>query len=242
MEFLNLEFMPAEIEKWLADYSSKEVTLLTALQNLFELETVPRAERASRARLKLSGIPEKKLLEDFDISWPSSGMNSKLLAELSSLAFIERRENIVFMGPSGIGKTHLILALGYKACMNGYSAYYLSSMDAVEVLAKAQAQNKLKKKLRWMEKPGVLLIDEIGYEHLTKTQSTLLFQLINSRYEKGSIILTTNKTFTEWEEIMGNKAIAAATLDRLLHHAQVVNLKGKSYRMKNRMTLDKTGL
>ena len=143
------------------------------------------------------------------------------------------------MGPSGLGKTHIMNALGHEACMRGYMAYYVSCQDLMEKLVRAKQQNRLSRKIKSLCKPRLLLVDEIGYQNLNKEESPLFFQLVAERYEKGSMIITTNKAFGLWGELMGENAIATATLDRLLHHAQVIILKGESYRLKKRI---KSGL
>lgn len=237
MEDLGLTSMAASFESYLGHPSRHDQPLLEAIADLLETEIIPRAERKARTRLKLSGIPQEKGLEDFDLEWLKGGLTPKTFSELSSLAFIDRKENVVLMGPSGLGKTHLLLALGAKACRNGYTSYYVTAMDVLERLAKAREQGKLKSKLRWFCKPHVLLMDEVGYENLSSEQATLFFQLINARYEVGSIIMTTNKPFGKWGEIMTDDAVATATLDRLLHHVQIVSLQGDSYRMKDRMKM-----
>ena len=191
----------------------------------------------ARTRLKVSGIPQHKRLEDFDLDWLKGGLTQKKFNELSTLSFIERKENIILLGPSGLGKTHLLLALGHKACLSGFTAYYISCVDLLERLSKAREQGRLKRKLQWFSKPHVLLIDEVGYENLTPEQATLFFQLVNTRYENGSIILTYNRNFGRWGEIMSDDAVATATLDRLLHHAHVLSLEGDSYRMKDRLKI-----
>ena len=235
MEELGLLFMAAGFESYLAEKSRDDVPLVDAIADLIELEYIPRKERMAKTRLKVSGLPQVKRLEEFDLSWPKGGLTEKKFQELSALSFIARKENVILMGPSGIGKTHLMIALAYKACMTGYTAYYLSCMDLIEVLVRARTMNRLKRKLQWMKKPHVLVIDEVGYENLNPEQATLFFQLINARYEQGSIIITTNKPFSKWGEMMSDDAVATATLDRLLHHAHVVSLKGDSYRMKERI-------
>lgn len=235
MSKLGLDFMAANLESFLSEKAMTEKPLIESISDLLDVEYYPRKERMSRTRLKVSGIPQIKHLEDFDRNWLKGGLTQKQFAELSSLSFVDRKENVIFMGPSGLGKSHLLLALGYKACMSGYTAYYLSCMDAIEVLARAKELSKLKRKLQWFRKPNVLLIDEVGYENLQPEQATLFFQLINTRYEHASIIMTTNKIFGKWGEIMGDDAVATATLDRLLHHSHVFSLKGDSFRMKNRL-------
>lgn len=235
MEELGLGFMAAGFESYLADASRENKTLKDAINDLLELEYIPRKERMAKTRLKVSGIPQIKRLEDFELSWLKGGLTERKFKELSSLTFIDRKENLILMGPSGLGKTHIMLSLAYKACMTGHTAYYITCMDLIEGLVRARSMNKLKRKLSWYRKPHLLVVDEVGYENLTQEQATLFFQLVNIRYEQGSIIITTNKPFSRWGEMMSDDAIATATLDRLLHHAHVISLKGDSYRMKDRL-------
>ena len=150
-----------------------------------------------------------------------------------------KKTHAMLLGASGLGKTHLMSALAYEACVKGYTAYFVSSTNLIESLSHARMQNKLQRKLTWLKKPHVLVIDEVGYENFSAEQANLFFQLVNARYEQGSIMITTNKPFGKWSEIMSDDAIATATLDRLLHHAHVISLKGDSYRMKDRI---KTGV
>lgn len=234
---LGLEFMAAGLESYLEAQSHTENTLTQSIADLLELEYIPRKERAAKSRLKLSGMPSIKLLEDFDPSWLKGGLTASQLAELASLSFIERKENLVLMGPSGLGKTHLMLALAHKACLNGFTVWYTSCIDLIENLTNARAQGRLKRRLTWLRKPHLILVDEVGYENLTKEQANLFFQIVNTRYEQGSMIITTNKPFGRWAEILDDEAIATATIDRLLHHAHVLSLKGDSYRMKDRLKI-----
>jgi len=237
MEELGLSFMAAGLESFLSDQVNQEAPLIESIGELIDLELIPRKERMAKTRLKVSGIPYSKTLEEFDLSWPKGGITQKQFNEISTLSFIERKENIILLGPSGLGKTHLMTALGQKACMNGYTAYYISCLDLLERLQRSRDQGRLKNKLKWFAKPHVLLIDEVGYENLSTEEAALFFQIINTRYEHGSIILTSNKPFGKWGEIMADDAVATATLDRLLHHSHVISLKGDSYRMKDRMKI-----
>ncbi len=175
------------------------------------------------------------------LSWLKGGLPAAKFDELRSLSFIERKENVILLGPSGVGKTHLMLGLGHKACMTGYSAYYISCRDAIERLLKAREQNRLRKALSWFRKPHVLLVDEVGHEPLTAEQANVFFQLVNVRYETGPIIMTSNRPFSKWAELMSDEAVATAMLDRLLHHAQVISLKADSYRMKERLRVGAVG-
>lgn len=237
MEELGLTFMAASFESYIAEKAREEKPLLDSISEMLELEYYPRKERMARTRLKVSGLPEIKRLEDFDLSWIKGGMSKKKFDELATLSFVNRKENVILMGPSGIGKTHLMLAYGYKACITGYTAYHMSCMDAIEILSKSKMSNRLKRKLQWLKKPHLLLVDEVGYETLTHEEATLFFQLVNTRYENGSMIITTNKPFSLWGELLSDDAIATASLDRLLHHCHVISINGDSYRMKGRLKL-----
>ncbi|MEW6548299.1 MAG: IS21-like element helper ATPase IstB [Spirochaetota bacterium] len=241
MEELGLSFMAAHLESFLSDQSRKDQTLMDALFALLDIESNARKERTARTRLKLSGMPQPKTLEQFDLSWLKGGLTQERLDELKRLAFIERRENVMFLGPSGVGKTHLLLALGQKACVSGYTAYYMTCLEAVDSLVRAREQGRLRKRLAWLKKPHVLLLDEIGYEPLSPEQAHVFFQLINARYETGSIVMTSNKPFSKWAELMSDEAVATAMLDRLLHHAHVFSLKADSYRMKERLKVGSVG-
>ena len=235
LEYLGLSVLSNSIESFLSDPSRKEETLLESLSAFVDIEYCLRKERSARTRIKVSGMPSAKRLDDYDLTWLKGGLSPVKFKELSNLAFIERKENVILLGPSGLGKTHLMLALGHHACMNGYTAYYLSCRDAIDALKRADDAGRLKRKLKWLTKPHVLLLDEVGYEALSCEQSSLLFQLINARYEHGSIVLTSNKPFGRWAELMSDEAAATAMLDRLLHHAHILSLKGDSYRMKDRL-------
>jgi len=241
MEELGLVFMASGLESFVSDQARSETTLLESIRVLVDLEYVARKERTARTRLKLSGMPQSKRLEDFDLSWLKGGLPRERFEELKSLAFVERKENVLLLGPSGVGKTHLLLALGHKACMSGYTAYHLSCRDAIETLLKAKEQRRLKKKLSWLRRPHVLLLDEVGYEPLSPEQAHVFFQLINTRYETGSVVMTSNKPFSKWAELMSDEAVATAMLDRLLHHALVYSMKGDSYRMKDRLRVGAVG-
>ena len=236
IEELGLCFMLGALDTFLHAEATRQRPFVESLSELLDNEISQRKQRAAKTRLKISNLPRIKTLEEFD-SDHANGITPRSLAELGSLAFIERKENIVFMGPSGLGKSHLLYALCHKACTVGYTAYHLTCQDLMEKLKRAKQQNRLSRKISALCKPRILAIDEIGYQNLTAEESPLLFQLVAERYEKGPIIITTNKAFGQWGELMGENAIATATLDRLLHHSQVFVLKGDSYRLKDRIKL-----
>jgi DNA replication protein DnaC len=241
MEELGLGFMAANLASFLSEQANKPQTLTESIAALIDIEYNARKERTARTRLKLSGMPQTKCFDDFDLSWLKGGMTRERFEELKTLAFLERKENVLFLGPSGVGKTHLLLAIGQKACVCGYTAYYMTCYEAIDSLIRAREQGRLRKRLAWLKKPHVLLLDEVGYEPLTPEQAHVFFQLINARYETGSIVMTSNKPFSKWAELMSDEAVATAMLDRLLHHSLVVSLKADSYRMKERLRVGVVG-
>jgi len=233
---LGLSFIPGNLDSFLHQESTHDRPFIEVLSDLLDYEITNRKQRAAKTRLKISNLPQVKTFEEFDSDHPE-GITRKNLNELATLAFIERKENIVLMGPSGLGKTHILYGLCHKACMEGYTAYHLTCQDLMEKLKRAKQQNRLSRKINALCKPRLLAIDEIGYQNLTPEEASLLFQLVAERYEKGPMVITTNKAFGQWGELMGENAIATATLDRLLHHSHVFILKGESYRLKNRIKL-----
>lgn len=235
LESLGLNILSASLESFLCDPARRDETLMDSLSSFIDIEYCIRKERSAKTRIKVSGMPSVKKLDAYDIDWLKGGLTQAKFKELSSLSFVDRKENVLLLGPSGLGKTHLMLALGHHACLNGYTAYYMSCRDAVEILRRADDLGRLKRKLKWLKKPHILLLDEVGYEPLQPEQSHMLFQLINTRYENGSIVMTSNKPFSKWAELMSDEAVATAILDRLLHHSHVISLKGNSYRMKDRL-------
>lgn len=235
LDSLGLTVLSSSVESYLSNPERRDETLLESLSAFIDIEYCIRKERSAKTRIKVSGMPSVKKLEDYDVSWLKGGLTQTKFKELASLAFVERKENVLFLGPSGLGKTHLMLALGHHACMNGYTVYHMSCRDVIESLRRADDLGRLKRKLKWLTKAHILLLDEVGYEPLPAEQSHMLFQLINARYEHGSIIMTSNKSFSKWAELLSDEAVATAILDRLLHHAHVISLNGNSYRMKDRL-------
>ena len=174
-----------------------------------------------------------KTLEQFDFSFQPS-IDRKVMRELATLGFVARAENVVLLGPPGMGKTHLAVALGIKAAEAGYRILFLNLEQLVSKLNRAKQENRLERQLQQLTYPKVLILDEIGYLPLSREDASLFFRLVARRYEKAATILTSNKSFVDWGEVFGDPVLATAILDRLLHHATTINIKGESYRLKEK--------
>jgi DNA replication protein DnaC len=208
------------------------------LEHLAEAEVNGRKDRSNQRRIQAARFPVLKTIEGFDWNWPKK-INRLQVQNLFRLAFLESNTNVIFLGGVGLGKTHLSTALAYQACIKGYSVLYTSAIDIVNTLSSSQNAGRLKYDMKRYLKPDLLFIDELGYLPVDRKGADLLFQIISRRYERGSIILTTNKQFRKWPEIFCNDAtLTSAVLDRLLHHAETVVVEGKSYRMKDQIQED----
>jgi DNA replication protein DnaC len=205
------------------------------LERCLKAEQDERRRRSQSMLTKFAGFPAIKLIDDYDFKF-AAGAPKKTVQALQSMAFVERKENVIFLGPSGVGKTHLAIALGYLATQSGVKVRFVSAADLVMQLEKAQQRGQFDHFMRRsLLGPSILIIDEVGYLPLQGNQANLFFQVIAKRYEQGSIILTSNLSFGEWDSTFaGNSALTAAMLDRLLHHAHVVQIKGDSYRLKDK--------
>ena len=204
------------------------------LASIMEYELECRAQSGRSMVLKLAGFPTTKTLEMFDFS--ESSINKVQINELATLRFIANAENIIMLGSSGTGKTHLAISLGYLATQQRYKVKFFTAADLLLQLETARDQNRLEQYLsKVVANSRLLIIDEFGYVKLNESQANLFFQLVNRRYETGSIIITSNLIFTKWQEVLNNdEALTAAILDRLIHHSQIINIQGDSYRLKQK--------
>lgn len=208
-----------------------ELSGLEAVQSLLAEEFETRETRRIKMGLMTARLTRIKTLADYDFAFQPSLERERVLA-LAGLDFIERKETVHFLGPPGTGKTHLATALGVAAVKAGKSVYFGNLAEIVASLEKAEREGALQNRIRFLTRNALLIVDEIGYLPLTQNGANLFFQLVNARYEKGAVILTSNRSFKEWGQIFGDNVVAAALLDRLLHHAVVIHIEGNSYRLR----------
>jgi DNA replication protein DnaC len=209
---------------------------IEALDDLLAEELTLRENRRIKAALRMARLPVIKTIAGFDFSFQPSLDRNRVLA-LAGLDFINRAEVVHLLGPPGTGKSHLATALAVEAVRAGKSVYFIPLADLVAILAKAEREGVLREKIRFLCRCSLLVVDEIGYLPVTPGGGNLFFQLVNARYEKGAMILTSNRGFAEWGEVFGDPVVATALLDRLLHHAVVIQIEGSSYRMRQHADL-----
>src|SRR5438445_11313117 len=230
---LGLKAIEPRLENLLEQASKAEPSYADFLRDILNCEVEARRTRYLRARLQLAHLPFVKNFEQFDFSFQPS-IDERQIRELRSLRFIHEASNVIFLGPPGVGKTHLSVALAEAAIRAGLGAYFITAHDLATDLGRAYREGRLDRRMRIYLAPKVLVIDEVGYLPLDDLGTTIFFQLVSARYERGSIILTSNKSYGDWGSIFGDSIIATAILDRLLHHSTTINIRGESYRLKDR--------
>ncbi|MBI5227452.1 ATP-binding protein [Candidatus Micrarchaeota archaeon] len=236
LRLLGMNRMDSIMDNYLEIAGKENKSVIQILDHLCSEELQQKSTGYFNVRIKTAHFPFRKSLEEFDFSFQPS-IDKKMINELSSLKFAYNKENVLFLGPPGVGKTHLAIALGIEALKARMSVYFLSASDLLQRLRKGLNDGELNQMFTRICRPKVLIIDEIGYLPLEKQDANLFFQLISRRYEKGSLILTSNQPFRNWGTVFGDDVVASAILDRLLHHSTVMNIKGESYRIKDRKRL-----
>ena len=230
---LRLLTAQANLSQHLRHALERELSPLEVIDRLLADEIAARQERSIVVRTKLAHLPVCKTLDSFDFDAQPS-LDRRIVKELQTLAFIERAENVALLGPSGVGKTHLALGIGMKALQAGVRVYFLTAQDLLDQIHAAQLEGVPGHKHRHLNTVPLLLIDELGYVSFDKGAATWFFQLMCQRYEHRATLITSNKPFVDWGDLLGDAALAAALIDRFLHHCHVLNLKGDSYRMRAR--------
>ena len=234
LDTLRLPFIREHCGPLATAAAKKSLTHLDYLGQLIEGEAALQSDRAVARRIRAARFPVIKTLDGFHWNWPKK-INRLEVQDLFRLQFVHDRANVIFLGLVGLGKTHLATALGYAACQQGMSVLFANAIDVINTLNAAQGKGTLKAELRRYTAPALLVLDELGYLPIDQRGADLLFQVISARYERGSIVLTTNKAFKDWPAIFnGDSTITSAVLDRLLHHGHTVVIEGSSFRMKDR--------
>ena len=233
LEKMKMDYLAAQLDAICEQAVKKDLGYREFLTDALDSEWKGRHRKGVESRLKMARFPWIKTLDQFDFSFQLS-IDKKVIRELSTLAFVDRAENVIILGPPGVGKTHLAIALGVKAVEAGHKVLFLTLESMITRLTRARMENRSDRQLQQFVYPKVLIIDEMGYLPMNREEAGMLFRLLNRRYEKVSLIITSNKSFVDWGELFNDQVLATAILDRLLHHCTTINIKGESYRLKEK--------
>ena len=235
LSYLKLPFMAQHYDELAKQAATQQWSHVDYLTTLTQGEADLRRDRATQNRIRQARFPVIKTLDQFRWDWPTV-INRMQVQNHFSLGFIKDKANLIYLGGVGLGKTHLATALGYTACLQGYSVLFTSAIDVINTLSATKTSGRLKQEIKKYTKPSLLILDELGYLPIDKAGADLLFQVISLRYEQGSILITSNRAYKEWPKIFNNDStLTSAILDRLLHHAETVVIEGKSFRMKGKI-------
>ena len=232
LNFLKSKESLAVLDQTLEQVNKNNLTFIDGFLYFTQAQVEKKKQNLIQYSVKVAEFPSVKTLSEFDFDFQES-INKQQIYDFNSLRFIDKKENIVFYGNSGVGKTHLAISIGVTAAQNRKSTYFIKCARLIEILKKAQLEGRLEERLKKFCGYKLLIIDELGYLPITKEESKLFFQLIDRRYEKHSTIITTNINFSQWDDVFGDPLIASAIVDRLLHHSHVAKITGNSYRLKN---------
>jgi DNA replication protein DnaC len=233
LDRLKMDHLEAQLDAVCEQASQRQMDYKSFLVQALETEWQGRYQRGIEARLRMARFPWLKTLDQFDFDFQPS-LDKRQVRELVGMSFVERAHNVILLGPPGVGKTHLAIALGVKAVEAGYSVLFLTLEALMTRLVKAFNENRLERSLQQLVYPKVLIIDEIGYLPLSNLEASLFFRLVARRYERASLIITSNKSYLDWGEVFNDPVVATAILDRLLHYSTTLNIKGESYRIKEK--------
>lgn len=233
LTYLKLSRISEIYEEVAQEAAKQNLSHTDYLAKLISEEATSKFARSIRARINQACLPITKTIDSFNFNHPEA-INKQQILRILDMGFIQRKENVIILGPPGVGKSHIAISIAYKACCSGIRTYFTTAIDAINHLHAAGSDNTFLKCMKHYTGPRLLVIDELGYLPIDKQGGNVLFQVVSQRYERGSIVLTCNRAFKHWGQIFHDNTIASAVIDRLIHHSEVVNIQGESYRLKDR--------